>query len=111
MVIIVMEFEISARELSRRLRDDEDILLLDVREPEEHDIAVIENSLLMPMRLVPQRINELDPDQHTVVICHHGMRSAQVVDFLQNAGFKKVQNLSGGIDAWTVEVDSTLIQY
>jgi rhodanese-related sulfurtransferase len=86
-------------------------LLLDVREPWEHQTAHIENSLLMPMNTVPARLSELDPDTDTVVICHHGGRSAQVAMFLERNGFKKVFNLAGGVDGWARQVAPGMATY
>jgi rhodanese-related sulfurtransferase len=85
--------------------------LLDVREPWEHQTAHIENSLLMPMNSVPEHIAELDPDAETVVICHHGGRSAQVGMFLERNGFKKIFNLAGGVDGWAREVAPDMPTY
>ena len=81
-------------------------LLLDVREDWEFEICRIEGSTHMPMSGIIESYPSLDSEQETVVICHHGMRSLQVAEFLANAGFKRVLNLSGGIDAWSREVDS-----
>ena len=91
------------------------LLLLDVREPWEAALASIQvsgaPSLLMPMSQVPARWQELDPQQPIICYCHHGMRSLQVVAFLQRQGFDSVLNLAGGIDAWSSEVDSAVPRY
>jgi rhodanese-related sulfurtransferase len=86
-------------------------LLLDVREPWEHQTAHIANSMLVPMNTVPARLAELDPDAETVVICHHGGRSAQVAMFLERNGFKKVFNLAGGVDGWARQVAPDMATY
>lgn len=86
-------------------------LLLDVREPWEFAICCIEGSLNVPMGHIPQSLDTLEPGQETVVICHHGIRSAQVGYFLEQAGFKRVINLTGGIDAWSQEVDPLTPRY
>lgn len=86
-------------------------LLLDVREPWEHQTAHIENSKLVPMNTVPARLAELDPEAETVVICHHGGRSAQVAMFLERNGFKKVFNLAGGVDGWARQVAPDMATY
>ena len=86
-------------------------LLLDVREPWEFDLCRIENSRAMPMRSVPARVSELDPDSETVVICHHGARSYQVAMFLEQQGFAKVFNLYGGVAAWAQQVDPAMPSY
>jgi rhodanese-related sulfurtransferase len=90
-------------------------LLLDVREPWEVELAAISlpgvAAINMPMGSVPERMSELDPAQSIVCICHHGVRSLQVVAFLQRHGFESVYNLAGGIDAWSAEVDPTVPRY
>jgi len=86
-------------------------LLLDVREPWEHQICHLPGSLLMPMRTVPTRLAELDRNAETVVICHHGMRSYQVATFLARSGFSRVYNLSGGMDAWARSVEASMAVY
>ena len=90
-------------------------LLLDVREPWEFALASITIDGLetrqMPMASVPARLEELDPAQPVVCICHHGARSAQVAAFLERAGFETVYNLYGGVDAWSVQVDPALPRY
>jgi rhodanese-related sulfurtransferase len=86
-------------------------LLLDVREPWEFDKARIEGSILVPMRSIPDCLEELDPEQETVVICHHGIRSRMVGHFLESQGFTKVINLSGGVAAWASDVDRQMPSY
>lgn len=86
-------------------------VLLDVREPWEHEKARIEGSQLVPMREVPARVAEIAPDREVVAICHHGGRSMQVAMFLEKQGFKRVHNLVGGIDAWSRTVDPAVPTY
>jgi rhodanese-related sulfurtransferase len=90
-------------------------LLLDVREPWEFQLAAIQlpgaATQNLPMGQIPQRLTELDPAQPILCICHHGMRSAQVVAFLERAGFESVYNLAGGIDAWSAQVDPSVPRY
>lgn len=86
-------------------------LLLDVREPWEFAHCHIAGSLPMPMASVPARIEELDPETEIVVVCHHGMRSAQVAMFLERQGFSQVFNLTGGVAAWAAEVDPAMPRY
>ncbi len=90
---------------------DKPPLLLDVREPWEHQTAHIENSMLVPMNTVPARLAELDPEADTVVICHHGSRSAQVAMFLERNGFTNVFNLAGGVDGWARQVAPDMATY
>ena len=90
-------------------------LLLDVREPWEVQLARIElpgiAALHIPMNDIPQRLDEIDALQPVVCICHHGVRSAQVVAFLQQHGCLRVYNLAGGIDAWSAQIDHAVPQY
>ena len=86
-------------------------LLLDVREPWEHQTARIEGSKLVPLGEVAERLGELDQAQEVVAICHHGGRSMQVAMFLEKNGFSKVHNLSGGMDAWSKSVDPSVPVY
>lgn len=104
---------ISAPELAHWLADPQRPrpLLLDVREPWEQQICQIDGSELVPMRALPARLNELDPVQPTVCICHHGGRSAHVAMFLARQGFAEVYNLTGGVDAWAHQVDTRMATY
>jgi rhodanese-related sulfurtransferase len=86
-------------------------VLLDVREPWEHDAARIAGAQLVPMREVPARVAEIDGAREVVAICHHGGRSMQVAMFLEKQGFKRVHNLMGGIDAWSRTVDPSVPTY
>jgi rhodanese-related sulfurtransferase len=90
-------------------------LLLDVREPWEVELAAIRLPGVVhkniPLTHIPERMSELDASQSIVCICHHGVRSLQVVAFLQRHGFESVYNLAGGIDAWSAEVDPTVPRY
>jgi rhodanese-related sulfurtransferase len=90
-------------------------LLLDVREPWEFALGAIHlhglQTVSMPMNTVPGRLGELDPTQPVVCICHHGARSAQVVAFLERQGFAAAYNLTGGTDAWSLQVDPALARY
>ncbi len=104
--------EFSATELHGYLNAAaEQPLLLDVREPWEFDKARIEGSTLIPMRAVPQQLQELDSGREIVVICHHGIRSRMVYQFLQSQGFSNLINLSGGVAAWAANVDRQMSTY
>jgi len=89
----------------------EPMLLLDVREPAEYQYARIDNSVLIPLNQIPQRLHELDPLGEIVVICHHGMRSQKAAEFLVQSGFTNIANLTGGIDAWSCYCDSSVPRY
>lgn len=97
-------------ELKERLDRAEDLFLLDVREPEEFQIANIGGKLI-PLQDLSMRFQELDPEKEIVVICHHGVRSVHAINFLRSRGFQKVRNLDGGIDRWSVTVDPTVMRY
>lgn len=86
-------------------------LLLDVREPWEFQTCHIEGARLMPMNTVPAQQQDLDPEQPVVCICHHGARSMQVAAFLERQGFRDVTNLTGGMHAWALQVDTNMPTY
>ncbi len=99
-------------ELKQRLAGESSRpLLLDVREPFEYAFCHLEGSVPIPMNEVPFRLSEIDCEREIVVICHHGMRSAQVAHFLSQRGFRKVFNLTGGIDAWANQVAPKMPRY
>lgn len=97
--------------LAERLRAGAPLQLVDVREPFEHAIARLPDARLVPLRTLPARLAELDPAAETVVLCHHGVRSAAAADLLRRHGFTRVLNLTGGIDRWSVEVDAGVARY
>jgi rhodanese-related sulfurtransferase len=105
--------QISAPDLAAWLADAgrERPVLLDVREPWEYEKARIAGAQLVPMREVPNRLDEIDQDKEVVAICHHGGRSAQVALFLEKAGYTRVHNLVGGVDAWSRTVDPAVPVY
>ncbi|MGB7543359.1 MAG: rhodanese-like domain-containing protein [Burkholderiales bacterium] len=86
-------------------------VLLDVREPWEFQICQIPGSLHIPMNTVPHHKDRLDPDADTVLICHHGSRSFQVGIFLERAGFSRIFNLDGGVNAWARQVEPAMPVY
>ncbi len=86
-------------------------LLLDVREAWEYGVCHIPDSINIPMSQIAAQYSDLDPQQETVVICHHGIRSRAVASFLEQAGFKNVINLSGGVAAWAQTVDPSMPTY
>jgi adenylyltransferase/sulfurtransferase len=102
--------EIQVEELKRRLDAKEDVFVLDVREPHEYQICNIGGHLI-PLGDLPRRVNELDSSREIVAHCRSGVRSAKAVDFLQQAGFKKVHNLAGGILAWADRIDPKMPKY
>jgi len=102
--------EIQVEELKRRLDAGEDIYVLDVREPHEYQIANIGGHLI-PLGDLPNRVHELDTSREIVAHCKSGGRSAKAVTFLRQAGFKRVDNLAGGITAWADRVDPKMPKY
>ncbi len=103
--------EIYPRTLKHRLDRGDALVMLNVREPGEIAIASLPRALHIPMGDIPSRIGELDPDSEIVVVCHHGLRSAQVAGYLVRMDFERVLNLIGGIDAWSLEVDQSVPRY
>ena len=104
--------EISAVALSSLLEDDEPVMLIDCREAFEFDICRIDGAQLVPMRSIPQYLQELkDQPAPVVVFCHHGVRSLTVVEWLRAQGIGSARSLAGGIDRWSLEVDSTVPRY
>jgi sulfur-carrier protein adenylyltransferase/sulfurtransferase len=102
--------EITARELKERLDRGEDVFILDVREPHEYQICNLKGHLI-PLGELPRRVHELDSAREIVAHCKSGKRSAQAVDFLRQAGFRKIYNLHGGILSWSTEVDPSVPRY
>lgn len=104
---------VSAPELAHWLADPArpQPLLLDVREPWEFERCRLHGAALMPMRELPQRLADIDGSAPIVCICHHGGRSAHAAMFLMRQGFGEVYNLTGGVDAWALQVDPTMARY
>jgi len=101
----------SPSEISARLAAGEALELIDVREPEELAICSIAGARALPMSQAAAWIDHLPGDRELVIVCHHGMRSMQVAMALAQRGHENVTNLSGGIDAWSREVDPTVPRY
>lgn len=102
--------EITPRELKARLDSGDDLFILDVREPHEYQICNLKGHLL-PLGELTRRVHELDSSREIVAHCRSGKRSAEAVDFLRKAGFRKILNLKGGILAWSDEVDPSVPKY
>ena len=103
--------EITPVDLKARIDRGDRPFILDVREPEEVALAAFPDATNIPMGEIPSRMTELDPDCETIVVCHHGVRSAQVAIYLARMGFERAVNLAGGIDAWSVDVDPAVPRY
>jgi adenylyltransferase/sulfurtransferase len=107
----VNEGEIDVKEVKEKLDRGDNFVLIDVREPHEHQICNIPAAKLIPLGTVAQRLNELDPEADIVVHCKSGMRSAKACGILRGAGFKHVRNMKGGILAWSDQVDPSVPKY
>lgn len=108
---LASEWEITPRELKERLERGERIVIVDVREPHEWDIAHIEGARLIPLGELAARVHELDSADQIVLHCKTGARSARALEFLRGIGFRKLKNLKGGINAWAREVAPRLPTY
>ena len=108
-----LPIEVDVATVNEMQQKEEAFLLLDVREQNEYDIAKIEGSVLLPMSELRLRLEELEPhqDSRIVVHCHHGGRSMQVTHALRERGYDHAQNMAGGIDAWSLQVDSSVARY
>ena len=104
-------WDITVQELSERIRQGNHLRLLDVREPHELEISQLEGATLIPLGQLASRLSELNSAEEMVVFCKSGTRSARALDLLLSAGFRKIKNLKGGINAWAREVDPRLPIY
>jgi adenylyltransferase/sulfurtransferase len=103
--------EVTPQDLYRERGHKPNLVLLDVREPREAEIAHIAGARVIPLRELPGRLTELPSHGEIVTFCHHGQRSLKAREILQAAGFAKVRSLAGGIDAWSRDVDSGIPRY
>src|SRR5262245_5671557 len=109
---MTLPIDIDVRTVKQMLDRGEKFTLLDCRENSEVATAKIAGSTHIPMREIPGRLADLGPNtQRLVVHCHHGGRSLRVTQFLRQQGFTQVQNMAGGIDAWSLEIDSKVPRY
>jgi rhodanese-related sulfurtransferase len=113
-----MDYEISVPDLQEKLKQSDSVssersfCLLDVRELWEAELCRLPGARLIPMGDMPSRAHqELDPDAHIVVYCHHGIRSLSVVLWLREQGFERAQSLAGGIERWAQIADPSMAQY
>jgi rhodanese-related sulfurtransferase len=102
---------IAPRQALERLQKGEQFRFIDVREPHEYAVARVAEAELLPLTRFNEWIETLAPDEEIVVMCHHGIRSANVCLYLTRNGFEKVFNLEGGIDLWSIEADETIPRY
>jgi rhodanese-related sulfurtransferase len=109
-----MPLEITPAAARQKLARESNVILLDVREPEEYALAHVEGSLLMPMQSVPAELQKLEAmadEGDLLVLCHHGVRSLQVAAWLHAKGIENALSVSGGIDRWSVEIDPLIPRY
>lgn len=105
------ESDLSPADFVARSDAGETWQLIDVREPWETELACVQAATLMPMSEIHTRVEELDKQMPVAVLCHSGIRSAQVAAWLRHLGFERVANIAGGIDAWSVTVDASIPRY
>jgi rhodanese-related sulfurtransferase len=105
------DLEITPTELKQRLDGRQKLLLIDVREPHEYQICKIDGATLIPMRTIPANLQQLDTDDEVICYCHHGVRSLDVVVWLQGQGVATARSLAGGIDRWSLEIDPRVPRY
>ena len=105
------DWEINPKELNEQLKTGSDVILIDVREPQELEISKLPNAELIPLGQLPSRLSELDSSKEMVIFCRSGARSGHAVDILRAAGFTKVKNLVGGINDWARQVDPDMSLY
>ncbi|MDH5681121.1 MAG: ThiF family adenylyltransferase, partial [Spirochaetota bacterium] len=109
---ISQAFNISVEEASSRLKsNDGNIVLLDIRDPNEYEISHVEGSVLIPGAILPDEVQNLDMSKEYFVLCKVGERSLEAAQFMTNLGFKKVRNVAGGINEWAEKVDPSLNIY
>lgn len=110
--LVKMNYQtITPSEANEKLKAGENFRFIDVRELYEYEIARVETAELLPLTRFSEWIGGLKPEEEIVVMCHHGVRSANVCQFLVHNGFTNVSNLAGGIDLWSVEVDENVPRY
>lgn len=103
--------EVGVHEAARLAGNGAGAVILDVREPFEHAIGTVEGSLLVPMRRVPESLADLPGDRPILVICHTGVRSLRVAEFLRARGFERAASIAGGIEEWSREIDPSIPRY
>ncbi|HUJ32727.1 MAG TPA: rhodanese-like domain-containing protein [Candidatus Acidoferrum sp.] len=103
--------EIAPREVMELLRRGGDFLFVDVREKWEHDTSRIEGATLIPLREVPAHLPRFEQASEVVLFCHHGMRSLDAAAWLRSQGIESARSMAGGIDRWSMEIDSRVPRY
>jgi rhodanese-related sulfurtransferase len=109
-----MNFECTPAEVQAQMRSDRKPILIDVREPQEFAIARLEDAELIPLQTIPaelQRLEGMADERDLIVICHHGVRSLQVVAWLRRQGIENCVSMAGGMDRWSLEIDPQVPRY
>jgi rhodanese-related sulfurtransferase len=106
-----LPLQIDPASLEKMRKENQDVMVLDVREPWEAAICAITGSVNVPLSTLPQNLNRLPSEGPLVVLCHHGMRSMQAVAWLRQNGFENATNLQGGIDAWARQIELSMATY
>jgi rhodanese-related sulfurtransferase len=105
------ELEIRPEQLKARLDAGDSLVLVDVRQPEEFEICHLPGSKLVPLNELAGNLDELDPKDEIIVICHHGVRSLDATFFLRSNGYDSAKSLAGGVDLWSLAIDPTVPRY
>jgi rhodanese-related sulfurtransferase len=105
------DIEILPAELKRKLDSGSKVIIIDVREPWEHQICTIAGAKLIPMNTIPANVNALDSGEEIVCYCHHGARSLNVAAWLRQQGIEGARSLRGGIEQWSLEIDPKVARY
>lgn len=106
-----MPHEITVEQLKSWLDEERELTIVDVREPHEHQIGMIDGAVEMPMGQIVERWQELPTDRPCVVVCHHGPRAIRTVGYLRQQGLSQATNLGGGMDAWSLRIDPAVPRY
>jgi adenylyltransferase/sulfurtransferase len=108
---ILANIEIAPIEVKKRMDQAQQLLFIDVREKWEHETAHIPGSVLIPLREIPGHLGQFEDANEVILFCHHGMRSLDAAAWLRSQGVAGARSMSGGIDRWSIEVDSTIPRY
>lgn len=104
--------EVSCQEVKSLLDERADLMLIDCREPQEHEVVKLSAAVLIPMQEIPSRREQIvSREGRVIVYCHHGMRSANTAQWLRANGVPEAQSMAGGIDQWALEIDPSLPRY
>ena len=103
--------EMSVQELKAKLDAKDDFVLIDIREPHELEISKLDEAMHIPMRDMPDEMEDMDTDREYVILCRTGSRSYRMVQYMMEEGFTNVYSLLGGINDWASKIDPSMQQY